>query len=126
MCNNNNGSSLAEILEKILFLQQIDNNTPTGCNRPFLGEVNGINANTRPINLYSCCTGNLWTMPYNNDGTEEESSVFRIESINEDCATFRVLSPTDNGYSATDSYFTINLNCICCIKCLEDTYVTNI
>ena len=82
MCNNN-GSCLAEILEKILILQKIDGNIQSGCNKPFLGELNANNANTRPITLYSCCTGNIWTMPYDNNGTTSESSVFRIESINE-------------------------------------------
>lgn len=125
MCNNN-GNCIAEILEKILLLQQIDNSNIVGCNKPFLGELSGINANTRPINLYCCCTGNIWTMPYNYNGTEGDSTVFRIESINDNCATFRILIANTDSYTATDNFFTINLDYISCIKCLADTLLSNI
>jgi hypothetical protein len=26
-------------------------------------------------------------------------------------------------YIATNSFFTVNLNCVCILKCLDDTYV---
>ena len=43
------------------------------------------------------------------------------------CATCRVLIATVDDdtvtYTATDSFFTISLNCICMLKCLADTYV---
>ncbi len=123
MCNNGNGSGIAEILEKIILLQRFDVNTQAGCTKPILGEISGINANTRPINIYTCCNGTIWSMPY---GDAEESTVFRIESINENCATFRILESTEAGYTATNSYFTINLNCVSCITCLDDTLVTNL
>ena len=125
MCNNN-GNCIAEILEKILLLQQIDNSNIVGCNKPFLGELSGINANTRPINMYCCCTGDIWTMTYNYNGTEGESNVFRIESINDNCATFRILIANGDSYTATDNYFTINLDYVSCIKCLQDTLIINI
>lgn len=118
MCNN--GSCISELLEKILLLQQRNYNIE-GCNKPFLGN-NIISANTRPLNLYSCCTGEIWTMPYNN-GTQGESSVFRIENINDNYATFRILVPTDTGYSSTNNFFTIDLKQVSCIKCLEDTTI---
>lgn len=57
------------------------------------------------------------------------SNVFRVEKIDGCCATFRVLAPntdqTDvaNPYVATNSFFTMNLNCICALRCLNDTFV---
>lgn len=123
MCNNEN--CLSEILEKILLLQQINNNQKEGCTKPFLGSIL-TSANTRPINLYCCCTGSIWTMPYNFNEEEGSSTVFRIENINDNCATFRILIPTTTGYTATDNFFTINLKYVSCIKCLDDTTLTNI
>ena len=63
------------------------------------------------------------------DGTTTTcSSVFRIEKIEGNCCTFRVLQDnTDTTslypYVATNSVFTIDLGCVCCIRCLTDTYV---
>ena len=58
------------------------------------------------------------------------SSVFRVEKIDENCATFRVLAlnddPTESAtipYIATNSFFTVNLNCVCVLRCLNDTFV---
>ena len=125
MCNNND-NCISELLEKILLLQRINNNSYEGCAKPFLGENELANANTRPINLYSCCTGTIWTMPYSYNGQTGESSAFRIENLNENCATFRILIPTTDGYTGTDNYFTIDLKYVSCIKCLQDALVSNI
>ena len=56
------------------------------------------------------------------------SNVFRVEKIDGCCATFRVLAEnTDTTsiypYVATNSFFTMNLNCVCALRCLPDTYV---
>ena len=56
------------------------------------------------------------------------SSVFRVEKVDGDCATFRVLMANPDvsasyPYVATNSFFTMNLKCVCCLKCLNDTYV---
>ena len=58
------------------------------------------------------------------------SNVFRVEKIDGCCATFRVLAPNPDTaeaatipYVATNSFFTMNLNCVCVIKCLQDTFV---
>ena len=124
MCQN--GNCLAELLEKILILQHRETQSSQGCNRRILGDPNIISANTRPLNLYCCCTNAIWTMPYIYNGTEGTSNVFRIESINDNCATFRILIPTDTTYTATDNFFIIDLDYISCIKCLEDQLITNI
>ena len=87
--------------------------------------------------LYTCCgNGVPWTMPTaKTDGTCGEdgvtcSSVFRIEKIDGCCATFRVLAPNPDTtevalipYVATNSFFTMNLNCVCTLRCLQDTFV---
>ena len=87
--------------------------------------------------LYTCCgNGVPWTMPTTKtDGVCGEdgvtcSSVFRIEKIDGCCATFRVLAPNPDTteaalipYVATNSFFTMNLNCVCTLRCLQDTFV---
>ena len=148
MCNNNNDSNnndclcIAEILTVICILQQNANcksdNCLDTCDRGFLGcgMTTPISCNTRPVMLYTCCgNGTPWSMPTTKeDVTCGEpsvtcSNVFRVEKIDGCCATFRVLAPntdqTDvaNPYVATNSFFTMNLNCICALRCLNDTFV---
>ncbi len=136
MCNNNSDECkcISEILNIINILQQ---NAECGdacldtCDRGFLGcNASSVNCNTRPIMLYTCCgNGVAWSMPISKDPTETgTSNIFRVEKIDGCCATFRVLIPnTDTTevfpYEATNSFFTMNLNCICALRCLQDTYV---
>ena len=137
MCNNNNNntceSCIADILKVILLLQQ---NVCGGdtclqtCDRGFLGQNATSFFNTRPIVLYTCgSNGTPLAMPISRDpATTETSTIFRIEKLDDCCATFRVLTPNPdttavNPYLATDSFFTIDLKCVCIIRCLNDTYV---
>lgn len=136
MCNNNSDDCkcIAEILSIINILQQ---NAECGdccldtCDRGFLGcSVSSINCNTRPVMLYTCGSNNVpLSMPISKSPTETgTSNIFRIEKIDGCCATFRVLVPnTDTTetypYETTNSFFTINLNCVCILRCLQDTYV---
>ena len=144
MCNNNNDTSgcncISEILNVINVLQQNANccgdKCLETCDRGFLGcGVPTVGCNTRPVVLYTCCgNGTPWSMPVTREdvvcGDEGVtcSNVFRVEKIDGCCATFRVLTPnTDtssiNPYVATNSFFTMNLNCVCCLRCLPDTYI---
>ena len=149
MCNNKNecDSCIAEILKVILILQQnaCPDNCLDSCDRPMLGGgPNCLVCNTRPVMLYTCCgNGVPWTMPTSKDSTVvcsngqcsnnmsgECSSVFRVEKLDDCCATFRVLAPNPEEsccnsmpYVATNSFFTMNLSCVCAIKCLNDTFV---
>ncbi len=129
MCNetNNNCGCIQEILKKILLLQKqdFDNETYSGCDKPFLGPTcTTICYNTRPIMLYNCCTGSTWEFPYTLNGTTGESMVFRIEALDECCCTCRVLALNDDGqYVSTNDFFTIDLNCVGAIKCLADTFI---
>lgn len=126
MCDkNNNGNCFANILERIILLQQVGENNTVGCDKPFLGNVSLL-ANTRPINIYGCCNNTLWTMPYDYNGQTGRSSFFRIESVNDNCATFRILIRTETEYIATNNFFIIDLNCIGSLKCLGDVLIENI
>lgn len=139
MCNDNN-NSLAEILSVILVLQQnacVDSCLDS-CDRPMLGGgPSCLVCNTRPVMLYTCGNGSIpWSMPIAKDSTAncsispttDCSSVFRVEKIENGCCTFRVLQDNPDTaslypYVATNSVFTINLSCVCAIRCLTDTYV---
>ncbi len=139
MCNNSESSCIAEILKVICVLQQNAECSDTcldTCDRGFLGcGTTSLGCNTRPVMLYTCCgNGVPWRMPttkeYNPacDGTDNTSCVFRVEKIDDNCATFRVLIPNTDAtsiypFEATNSFFTMNLSCCCCIRCLNDTYI---
>ena len=119
---------LSDVLRKILVLQKqdFDNESYSGCDKPFLGPVcNSICYNTRPITLYNCCTGNAWIYPYNLNNETRHSTVFRIEALDECCCTCRILYPntTNDGYVSTNQFFTLDLNCVGALQCLADTYV---
>lgn len=137
-CNN----CIAEILTVINVLQQ--NATCCGescldtCDRGFLGcSTESLNCNTRPVMLYTCCgNGTPWSMPTTkadincNECGTSCSNVFRVEKVDDNCATFRVLEKNCDEkekhrtpFIATNSFFTMNLDCCCAIRCLQDTFV---
>src|SRR5574344_322063 len=139
--NNNSrstGNCINEILNVILVLQEnaCPENCLDTCDRPMLGGgPNCLICNTRPVSLYTCgSNGTPWSMPISKETTtsaattQTTSTVFRVEKIEGNCCTFRVLADnTDttslNPYVATNSFFTMDCDCLCCIKCLTDTYV---
>lgn len=141
MCNNNQEgcSCIAEILSVINVLQQNANccgdTCLETCDRGFLGcGTTTLGCNTRPVILYTCSgNGTPWSMPTtreNIDCNESDtcSNVFRVEKVDGCCATFRVLAPNPDTtslypYVATNSFFTMNLNCCCVLRCLPDTYI---
>lgn len=144
MCNNENNQCgcISEILTVISILQKNASCTDAccldTCDRGFLGCGNtSLGCNTRPIMLYTCCgNGTPWSMPTTKtDGTCGDadvvcSSVFRVEKIDGCCATFRVLANNPDPdtvatipYVSTNSFFTMNLNCVCSLRCLNDTFV---
>lgn len=137
MCNNNENNAcdncIQDILKVILLLQQraCPNDTCLEtCDRGFLGQNSLTLFNTRPVVLYMCgSNGTPLTMPISRDPAETgTSSVFRLEKLDSCCATFRVLEPNPDTtstvpYLSTDSFFTINLDCVCILRCLNDTFV---
>ena len=128
-CNN----CMANILKVILILQESAEGNDLcldTCDRGFLGQqCCPTYYNTRPIVLYTCSSTNEpLNMPISKNPTETETSnVFRLEKLDECCATCRVLIVnSDNTYTSTNSFFTINLDCLCIIRCLDDTYIENV
>lgn len=141
MCENNKNNCencVSDILKIILILQEeaCPNNCLNSCDRPALGSGgNCLSCNTRPIMIYTCCgNGEPWTMPTTRTNVTcsttpaDCSNVFRIEKLDNCCATFRVLAANTDStstlpYVSTDSFFTMDLSCVCAIRCLNDTYV---
>ena len=129
-CDN----SMADILKVILILQETADGTDAcldTCDRGFLGQqCCPICYNTRPITLFTCCAGNSTplAMPISKSPTETATStVFRLEKLDNCCATCRVLIVNDNNtYTSTNSFFTINLDCLCVIRCLDDTFIEGV
>ena len=135
MCDNSNNNTkcncIAEILKVINILQNEicpgDSCLET-CTRAFFGPNAAAPFNTRPVTLYTC-DGTLIAIPVSNTpGETTTSSTFRVEKVDGCCATFRVLAenpePTAlTPYVATNSFFTMNLNCVCALRCLPDTFV---
>lgn len=132
MCDDKN--CLTSILETILCLQNTKDDTceVLGCDKPFLGPTpNLICYNTRPISFYTCSNGTLWTFPYTIGTESGTSSIFRLENLEGNCCTCRVLASNTNPssnevYIPTNTFFTINLDCISAIKCLKDVLISGV
>ncbi|MFI3307240.1 MAG: CotY/CotZ family spore coat protein [Mycoplasmatota bacterium] len=135
MCNNQGCDCITEILNVIYILQKNSDCNDAcleTCDRGFLScNATALNCNTRPVMIYtSCSNGTAWSMPISKDPTiTDTSDIFRVEKLEGNCVTFRVLTAnTDSDessipYVATNSFFTVNMNCFCVIRCLADTYV---
>lgn len=127
---------LHELLELIIKLQDCNDEcclANNGCDKPFLGPTpNLVCFNTRPIRFFRCLDGEEWTLPYTLDGVTGTSSIFRVENLDGCCCTCRILIPnpdttnTFSPYIATNSFFTINLDCVGAISCLADVFVPNL
>ncbi|MDD2489982.1 MAG: CotY/CotZ family spore coat protein [Bacilli bacterium] len=138
MCNNNEDCKCIGDILRIIYLAQKNakkHDELDTCDRKFLGGLGcRVECNTRPVQLFLKC--NNGNQPLQMSTTKEPinettcfSNVFRIEKIEDCCATFRVLEKEEAcprgpiTFAATDSFFTIDLRCVCIIKCLEDTFV---
>ncbi len=95
--------------------------TNSSCTKPLLGNIDSFN--TRPVTFYSC-NNSLLTVNYYVDNVLNTSSVFRIEDVNNSCVTVRLLAQDEDTYTATNEFATININCICAIRCLNDINLT--
>ena len=126
---------LARILNVIKILQdnasRIDCND-NSCTKPFLGVNNTLLCfNTRPIMLYLCNNEPVTLNYTNSEGTEETTNVFRVENVTNDSVSVLLLEGTtdtsgNTTYTSTNTYATINLKCICAIRCLPDVIITNL
>ena len=132
---NKDSCCLEKLLKVIDILQKNTNGNDCfdeSCTRPYLGSSpNIICFNTRPVTFYTK-NGSLFTTTYTLNNTTNESSVFRVESVNNACVKCRILRPnpdTSDGtrkHLSTNEFITINLNCICVISCLEDIIIDNL
>ena len=59
---------------------------------------------------------------------EPQTTTVRVEKVDNCCVKLRVLAlDSESGsYVATDSFVTVNLKCMCVIKCLSDLALENI
>ena len=121
---------LIDILQRSSEQDECFDNT---CSRPFLGvNIPSLCFNTRPITFYGC-NNNLITVNYtaviNGETLTGESGIFRVEKVDDGCLTVSVLIPnpdttdTIRPYITTNNTATINLSCVCVLKCLPDTIV---
>lgn len=133
--DHENKGCIEETLKVIVRLQNCSDECEcmrAGCDKPFLGPTPSLVCfNTRPIRLFRCLDGGIWTLPYTYNGTSGTSDIFRVESVDCGCATCRILIPnpettSTSSYIASDSYFTINTDCIGALSCLADIQVPNI
>ena len=133
MCKNEKCNCISDILKVIFLLQRNADRCDDiieSCDRPMLGQITSQMFNTRPVMLYTYQSNGTapWSAPTTRSATPDAlSTVFRVEKIDDCCATFRVLIANDDGtYTSTESFFTMNLEFIACIRCLNDTFVESV
>lgn len=131
---NNLNSCLAKLLNVIKVLQnnadkiECQDNT---CTKPYLGlNTTTLCFNTRPIMLYRCDNTPV-TLNYDTEDGTASTSVFRVHCVTDDSVSVLLLEPTTDElgnitYLNTNTFATINLKCICAVRCLGDTVVNNV
>lgn len=133
---NENNCCFAKTLKLIDILQRSSENNEcfdNSCSRPFLGiNVPSLCFNTRPVTFYGC-NNNLITVNYstviNGETLTGTSSTFRVEKVDDGCVVLSILIPnpdtedTIRPFINTRDTITINLGCVCALKCLGDTIV---
>ncbi len=133
---NENNTNTCCIANTLCIIAELQNNAEkfdcgsNTCDRRFLGNIanSSFCFNTRPVSFYTC-NGTLVTLPFTRDDTTGESSVFRVEKVDGCCATCRILASnpdtaSDLPFVDTNNFFTINTDCICILRCLDDTFVS--
>ena len=132
---NNIDNCLAKILNVIKVLQNNADKTEcqdNTCTRPFLGlNTEFVCFNTRPIVLYRCDNSPISINYTTATGEEASTTIFRVETVTDDSVGVLLLEATTDEfgnvtYSSTNTFSTINLDCVCAIRCLPDTIVNNV
>ena len=131
---NNLTNCIAKILNVINVLQNNADKIEcrdNACIKPYLGPTTNVLCfNTRPITLYRCDNTPIALEYTDVDGNTQTTNVFRVESVSNDSVGVLLLSENTSGdtttYTNTNTYATINLGCICAIRCLADTIVDNV
>lgn len=127
-----NGNRCIRNLLKLICLLQDNstNNFPMddGCIKPFLGpRINRICYNTRVLTLYKK-NGKMFKTSYFDscDNITKTSGYFRVCNIKDDCCTLLILTTEEDKFISTNQFITVNLKCICAIKCLGDVAIDNL
>ncbi len=125
-----NKNCLKDILKVINVLQNNasdDCEENNSCTRPFLGNFPEIVCfNTRLVTFYRC-DNSLITLPYTLDDTLSTTTIFRIQNVSDNAVTVLLLQDNGDGtYTNTNTFATINLGCICAIRCIGDTTISNV
>lgn len=112
--------SIDEIQKKVICKnKQIEDCTYYGTRKE-----NPYSYDTRPIILY-CGNGSYLEVNID-DLSDETTYIFRVEKVDDCCATLRALRIIDdneaNNYSlvSTNKFITVQTNCFCAIRCLND------
>lgn len=125
-CENNCLANILKVIETLQNnIEKLDN-ISNSCTRPFLGFNTIQPFNTRLVTFYRCNNTPI-ELPFTSDTGTLTTSIFRIQKVS--CNTVTVLLLEDNGdgtYTSTNTFATINLNCVCAIQCLGDTTIANI
>ena len=121
---------LANILKVINVLQnnaEENCDVNNSCTRPFLGNIPEVVCfNTRLVTFYRC-DNSLVTLPYTLNDVQDTTTIYRVQSVSNNAVT--VLLVRDNGdgtYTNTNTFATINLACICAIRCVGDITLNNV
>ena len=118
---------IQEIICKILVLQNQEfNPDANGCDRPVLGPAATPSAyNTRPVQLFNRYTAEPWTFSYTSGEVTSTIDTFRIEAMEDNTVTVRLLSgDATSGYTSTNQFVTIHLSTIGAIRCFPDVFIT--
>jgi hypothetical protein len=70
--------------------------------------------NTRPVSLYLEC-GKIFKVDV--PGEQEESSLFRIEEVKDECVLLRIITRRGPHLDCTDFTVLLKIDCICAIQC---------
>ena len=129
--SKNQNHCLDKVLKVIVLLQERAEEKEEkyeGCDKPFLGtRIPNICFNTRPVMLFMRNGEKLTTRDEHG-----QESIFRVEKVHEHCAEVQVLRRNNRAkdehhrFIATREFISVNLDCICAIKCLDDAIVENI
>ena len=111
----NNNKCFINLIKLIILLQtnSIDNNLNK------LGHFNNTNYNTRIISIYKK-DGTIFNTNYLLNNQSQNSNIFRIQELKNNCLTLLILSNQNSNYYSTNQYITLDISCIAAIRCLKD------
>lgn len=127
-CQPIQDAEISELCAKIISMQKraVRSELDESCDREFLGFKERCETNTRPVTFYAPDRGE-WMFPVDREDSGcrggEKSCVFRLEKVEDDTVTCRVLDQDGDKFKSTDSFFILKIKDIAAIRCLEDVFV---